>query len=108
MGADSPVCPATMCPLMGAQEEGSPWTGERDADCESDCGWYRDDSCIVAGDLVGMILEDYPEDEQLPDVDDCVDCVHADSCKWQQQMGDTPCPPRLAVALNQDPERCLF
>lgn len=94
---------------MGAHE-GSPWTGEQDADCETDCGWHDDTiGCIVPGDLSGMLLREADVDPQDPEfTNEMPDCRHAESCQWQQQGGDTPCPPRLAVMLDLDPTMCQY
>lgn len=91
---------------MGAQEDGSPWTGEKGADCESECGWYGDGSCVVVGELISEFADELDgdlEDHEWPA------CSVEDQCKWQSQLGDDiPCPPRLALMANEDPERCLF
>lgn len=96
---------------MGAEEEGSDWTGARDAECHDDCGWYDDhediEGCIVAPELIGDVLQQ-SERSEIPDRE-WVACPHESECKWQQQLGDeTPCPPRLAIMLNLNPEVCLF
>lgn len=104
-----------MCPYMGSDvnEEGSPWTGEREGECEEEeCGWWPEDSCIVPGDLIPALIDeadDVPSEEYLRNQDNWVSCEYAEQCQWQQQGdGDFPCPPRLAVMLNLDPSKCLF
>lgn len=108
------MCPATMCPYMGSEinESGSPWTGEREGECEESCGWHQGGGCLVPGDLYTMLSEmvdEMPDDEYLKDEKNWVDCEYSENCQWQLQGDhDLPCPPRLAILLNIDPEKCLF
>lgn len=97
-------CPATMCPYMDAQD-GSDWTGEKDADCEEECGWYRNGGCLVAGDVATMLLEKHDEEFVM---DERPPCPKSDECQWQEQCVENVCPPRLAVMLGGEGTEATF
>lgn len=105
-------CPATMCPYLGLEEKGSDWTGAHDSDCETECGWYddygdEDYGCMVAPELVGELVREH-NDDTIPN-GEWPACPHEDECQWQNQLDEgVPCPPRLAVMINVNPEVCLF
>lgn len=104
------ICPATMCPYMGVSD-GSPWTGEVEGDCHTDCGWWDGEYCIAGGDLVGEILERADlTDEEIESLTDerPPPCHWEERCQWEQQAGDLPCPPRLALMTGGSPTDTLF
>lgn len=86
-------CPATFCRLFA--EKGSPWTGERNADCTGcSCGWWKDNRCFAV---------DY-EFEDIGEVDlskTKPECRFESACQWQRQLGGNLCPPRLRLLANQ-------
>lgn len=93
------MCPVTMCPYLGNEETGSPWTGEHNGECETSCGWYQDGHCIGGSELGEELYRelDVDESEEWPA------CSRADECQWQNQMPDgMPCPPRMKVMSNTE------
>lgn len=108
-------CPATMCPLFA--KDGSPWTGEKDAQCErGECGWW-DGHCMgsdaareqVAELTVGrrpLIVGKNYSDRRASRT--TYDCARAPECQWQREAGENLCPPRAALALGLDPRACAW
>jgi hypothetical protein len=94
-------CPATFCPLFASK--GSPWTGDKNADCEKDaCGFWNKDKCT------GWELSFEPIMEVIMDVGEKVvaqkpPCKFEDVCQWQRQLGKQVCPPRFAMMHGLDP-----
>lgn len=109
----TPKCPATMCPLFA--QEGSPWTGEKNADCQrSECGWWHGDHCNACVCAIGQAEEVREQGGftlQLGPVRATretrtpreFDCPHASDCQWQQDCAPALCPPRYALSLGLDP-----
>jgi len=100
-----------MCPYLGLEETGSPFTGERDSDCETDCGWFQDGICIAGSDLsaaFGERLEGEFDPDELAEME-WPACEYASECKWQDQAPDgVPCAPRMLLLLGENPEKALF
>lgn len=101
------MCPATFCPLFASA--GSPWTGERRAQCEGDgCGWWDERwyrGCIAGPDAAAEIWRTF--NGKAP-VRQKPECKHENECQWQRQLGQAVCPPRLAVMHGADPRIASF
>lgn len=104
---DDVICPATMCPYMGA-DDGSEWSGEHESSCESSCGWWEADygGCVAGTDLSAMASEKLADIEY--DETDIPPCQWESRCQWEQQGGDMPCPPRALMIAGESPTGALF
>ena len=70
----------------------------------TDCGWHQSGGCLVTGELIAELLDG----REIPD-GEWPACSRSHECQWQQELpDDTPCPPRLAVMLGENPEKCTF
>ncbi len=111
-------CPATMCPLFAA--DGSPWTGEINAECPQDnkkCGFWYDgcDGCSGAIEQVEearrgeRLLQIGPVRQKKIDLlPKTFDCQRATECQWQEECKPNLCPPRYALSLGVDPRSCAY
>ncbi len=116
-------CPATMCPLIAP--EGSPWSGEYDAECpghddldNDGCPWWGM-ACGGSGNMQSVAEADAEDGKALvlgpnqPKRQERMtpkeyDCPRADECRWQEQSQTGLCAPRQAMKLGLDPRVCLF
>ncbi len=118
MSDDTTKCAATMCPLFAA--DGSPWTGERDADCTGPlCGWWDDEvrrcrgadaaveqvAVLTIGGRPLVLGRTYVDRSARPSA---YDCPRSAECEWQRTAGGKLCPPRYALSLGLDPRACAY
>lgn len=117
-------CPASMCPLIAPN--GSPWTGNKDADCpEHDdietkgCPWWSM-ACSVGGihhqvdeakKAEGKVLIVGPnKPKQTIGKPKTYECAKESVCSWNKTSAKRGmlCPPRYAMSLGLDPRVTLF
>lgn len=116
-------CPASICPLMA--KDGSPWSGEKDADCpgfggidNGGCPWW-DMACGENG-CMDVVIEvekfggksvvlgpNKPKKDNIG-VSKSYNCDKESFCRWQEQSPTGLCAPREALKRGLDPRVCLF
>jgi len=119
-------CPASMCPLFAA--EGSPWTGDFNANCPENemtedydrrkgCGFWFKGGCMGCKESVNQILEveshgstfqiGLKRGHKAGMKPKTFDCPKESECQWQKQSTGL-CPPRLALSKGIDPKYAAF
>jgi hypothetical protein len=104
------MCAVTMCPLVAPF--GSPWTGNKEAECAVvACHWHdfnNVDGCLAVNEgLTAIASLEKSTPEELRVEAKLFDCPKAEICKWQQQS-EGLCPPRLALSKGIHPRVTLF
>lgn len=98
--SENTLCPATMCPYLGLTQ-GSPWTGDESAACESACDWNHGGSCLAGRE---HDMDVWGIEGPMPPRDMWPSCQYESECQWQAQR-DGPCAPRAMLMMGLSVEQ---